>query len=123
MKLLIPISRPPLSAVAFPLLVAFALLATTSCGHKMPWGKNNEPAWESSHRMLETEIKTLKAEIEGEHLQAERANFWRIISVALVAIVLFALVGGAALGSRARHERFLFREEDNCDQSLRDEIV
>jgi len=123
-----PIHRPSLSALGLFSLAILVLFATTGCGGSGSWGSSSEEdaRWRSSHRTLEAKIDRLKSQIEREQKQAERANFWRSVSVALVALVFFALVGGAALGSRARHDSHPFRSADNPDPTLPefpDEVV
>ena len=111
--LLIPWLR--LSALA---LLSLASFATIGCAGSWKPFHDEEPQWESSHRILETKIDRLKARIENDQNQTERADFWRIVSAALVTLVFFALVGGAALGSRARRDSVPYREGDHSDAQL-----
>lgn len=111
--LLIPWLR--LSALA---LLSLASFATIGCGGTWIPFHNEEPQWESSHRILETKIDRLKARIESDQNQTERADFWRIVSAALVTLVFFALVGGAALGSRARRDCLAGDESSQGEEPL-----
>lgn len=123
MKPILPIPWQRLSAVAFLLFTVLISFVTTGCGGGSgSWNPFHDdgPDWESSHRVLENKIDHLKGQIESEQSQSERADFWRIVSAALITLAFFALVGGAALGSRARRDSFPFREGDPSDAELSD---
>jgi len=120
MKLLVTLLLARLLVPALYLVAFSSFFAMTGCGGTSPWARRSEPGWESSHRILETKIDRLKGQIAGEKVLVERADFWRIVSIVLVGLVFFALVGGAALGSRARRENLHFRDADDSDQPLAD---
>jgi len=112
-----------ISVFAPVFLAGLALFATTGCGGSSSWNPfdRGEPEWKSSHRVLETRVDGLKGQIEQDKAQSERADFWRIVAIALIAVAFFALVGGTALGSRARRDSHLFGDDDDLTQPLAEE--
>lgn len=96
-----------LSRVALFFCTAVILTTTVGCGGARSWHPfaSDEPDWKARTDFLETKVDRIRVQMERERDQSERADFWRITSVLLVLLVFFALVGGAALGSRARRDR------------------
>jgi hypothetical protein len=97
------------------LLAGILLLGTVSCGKRdkeswLPFGKK-ESACEKAFGTLETQFKDLKASITGRQTSADRAAFWQATAALFIVLSGFALVGGAALGSRARRDQGQFQQE------------
>lgn len=107
MNHLTSIARAALSRVALLFCTALILSTTVGCGRSSAsWNpfSSEEPDWKVWTEYLESKIDRMQLQMERHHDQSERADFWRITSVVLVLLVFFALVGGAALGSRARRD-------------------
>lgn len=101
------IARAALSRVALLFCTALILSANVGCGKpSASWNPftPEEPDWKVRTEYLESKIDRMQLQMERHRNQSERADFWRITSVVLVLLVFFALVGGAALGSRARRD-------------------
>ncbi|MCB1132630.1 MAG: hypothetical protein KDN05_16000 [Verrucomicrobiae bacterium] len=107
MNYLTSIARAALSRVALLFCTALILSTTVGCGKSSaPWNPftTEEPDWKVRTEYLESKIDRIHLQMERHRDHSERADFWRITSVLLVLLVFFALVGGAALGSRARRD-------------------
>ena len=106
MKYLTSIPRAALSRAALLFCTALILSATVGCG-KSPASWNpfasEEPGWKDRTDYLESKIDRIHQMVRQRD-QSRRADFWQITSVVLILLVFFALVGGAALGSRARRD-------------------
>jgi len=89
--------KPHFIQILTVLLAGVLLLSTTSCEGPSFMTRNTRAI-----ETLELEVDQLKT---SHRTVAQRVGFWQ--AVAAVGFVLsgFALVGGAALGSRARRER------------------
>ena len=102
------------------LLLAVVCLATTvSCGKRdswIPFG-DNKSTCEKAIETLEHQFKDLKASVTGGKTSADRAAFWQATAALFIVLSGFALVGGAALGSRARRDSEQFRQEDSDGDS------
>jgi len=94
------------------LLVGALLLGTASCGKRDSWLSFGEKksSCEKAYESLETQFKDLKATVTGGKTSADRAAFWQATAALFIVLSVFALVGGAALGSRARRDRERFRQ-------------
>ena len=107
MYYLTSIARAALSRVALLFCTALILSTTVGCGNSSTsWNPftSEEPDWKVRTEYLESKIDRIHLQMERHRDHSERADFWRITSVVLVLLVFFALVGGAALGSRARRD-------------------
>jgi len=107
MKYLTSIPRAALSRAALLFCTALILSTTVGCGKSSAsWNpfSSEEPAWKVRTEYLETKVDRMHLQIERHRDNAKRADFWRITSIVLSLLVFFALVGGAALGSRARRD-------------------
>ena len=104
MKYLTSIPRAALSRAALLFCTALILSATVSCGERSSWSTTDDPGWETRQDYLESKVDRIHLQMERHRDQSKRADFWRITSVVLSLLVFFALVGGAALGSRARRD-------------------
>lgn len=107
MNHLTSIARAALSRVALLFCTALILSTTVGCGNSSAsWNPFNseEPDWKVRTEYLESKIDRMQLQMERHRDHSERADFWRITSAVLVLLVFFALVGGAALGSRARRD-------------------
>lgn len=94
------------------LLTAVLLLVTASCGKRdswLPFGEKKSSC-EKAYETLESQFKDLKATVTGGKTSADRAAFWQATAALFIVLSGFALVGGAALGSRARRDRERFRQ-------------
>lgn len=123
-----PTSNPgaALTRVALFFCTALVLSATVSCGERSSWSTTDEPGWETRQDYLEAKVDRIRLQIDRDKSQSERADFWRIASVLLALLVFVALVGGAALGSRARRNNAAFDETTGQEESLteiHDEVV
>ena len=93
------------------LLLGVLLLSTASCGKRdswLPFGEKKSSC-ERAYESLEGQFKDLKATVTGGKTSADRAVFWQATAALFIVLSGFALVGGAALGSRARRDRERFR--------------
>jgi len=109
-----------LSRVALFFCTALILSATVGCGKSSAsWSPfaSEEPDWTARQDYLESKVDRIRLQMERNGDQSERADFWRITSVVLVLLVFFALVGGAALGSRARRDRLAGEESSHSEES------
>ncbi len=107
MKYLTSIPRAALSRAALLFCTALILSTTVGCGNSSAsWNPfaSEEPGWKVRTEYLESKVDRIHLQMERHRDQSERADFWRITSVVLSLLVFFALVGGAALGSRARRD-------------------
>jgi hypothetical protein len=107
MKYLTSIPRAALSRVALLFCTALILSTTVGCGNSSAsWNPfaSEEPAWKDRTDYLESKIDRVHLQMERHRDHSKRADFWRITSIVLSLLVFFALVGGAALGSRARRD-------------------
>ncbi len=107
MKYLTSIPRAALSRVALLFCTSLILSTTVGCGKSSAsWNPfaSEEPGWKVRTEYLESKVDRMRLQMESNRDQSERADFWRITSVVLFLLVFFALVGGAALGSRARRD-------------------
>ena len=93
------------------LLVGALLLGTASCGQRdswVPFGEKKSTC-DIALQSLEAQFKDLKATVTGGTTSADRAAFWQATAALFIVLAGFALIGGAALGSRARRARERFR--------------
>lgn len=93
------------------LLLGVLLLSTASCGKRdslLSFGTKKSTC-EKAYETLETQFQELKATVTGCPTSADRAAFWQATAALFIVLSGFALVGGAALGSRARRDRERFR--------------
>ncbi len=94
------------------LLVGALLLGTASCGKRdswLPFGEKKSSC-EKAYETLEGQFQDLKATVTGGKTAADRAAFWQATAALFIVLSGIALVGGAALGSRARRDRERFRQ-------------
>jgi hypothetical protein len=94
------------------LLAGALLFGTASCGKRdswLPFGEKKSSC-ERAYESLEGQFKDLKATVTGGKTSADRAAFWQATAALFIVLAGFALVGGAALGSRARRDRERFRQ-------------
>ena len=104
------------------LLVGALLLGTASCGKRdswLPFGEKKSSC-EKAYESLETQFKDLKATVTGGKTSADRAAFWQATAALFIVLSVFALVGGAALGSRARRDREHFRQSSTTESPVID---
>ncbi len=104
------------------LLVGALLLGTASCGKRdswMPFGEKKSSC-EKAYESLETQFKDLKATVTGGKTSADRAAFWQATAALFIVLSVFALVGGAALGSRARRDRDRFSQSSTTEGQVID---
>jgi hypothetical protein len=97
------------------LLAGAVLIGTASCGDReswLPFGKKKSTC-EKAYASLESQFKDLKATVTGGETSADRAAFWQATAACFIVLSGFALVGGAALGSRARRASERFRQTSN----------
>lgn len=88
------------------LFIAVLLTATVSCSDKKPKSWNpfakKETACESALRSIDKKIDHFTGEITGRNAQAEKTALWQATAALLAVGIAFALIGGAAMGSKAR---------------------
>ena len=103
------------------LLTAALLLSTASCGKRswLPFGEKKSSC-EKAYESLEGQFKDLKATVTGGKTSADRAAFWQATAALFIVLSVFALVGGAALGSRARRDRERFRQSATTEGNVID---
>ena len=109
-------NQKPERMLRIPLvLLAVVCLATTvSCRKRdswLPFGEQKSTC-EKAIETLENQFKDLKASVTGGKTSADRAAFWQATAALFIVLSGFALVGGAALGSRARRDSEQFRQEN-----------
>ena len=100
-----------LKRLTVTLLLGVVLLCSASCGKSesfLPFG-GKKSASEKAYESLASQFEELKATVTGSKASAEQATFWQAIAALFIVLSVLALIGGAALGSRARlaRERFL----------------
>ncbi len=101
-----------LKRILITLLAGALLLGTASCGKReswLPFGEEKSTC-EVAYETLEAQLKDLKASVTGGTTSADRAAFWQATAALFIVLAGFALVGGAALGSRARRARERYRK-------------
>lgn len=105
------------------LLAGALLLGTASCGKRdsswLPFGEKKSSC-EKAYETLEGQFKDLKATVTGGKTSADRAAFWQATAALFIVLSVFALVGGAALGSRARRDRERFRQSSTTEGNVID---
>jgi hypothetical protein len=104
------------------LLAGALLLGTASCGKRdswLPFGEKKSSC-EKAYESLESQFKDLKATVTGGKTSAARAAFWQATAALFIVLAGFALVGGAALGSRARRDRERFRQSSTTEGATTD---
>ena len=114
--------KSKLKRLSITFLLGALLLGTASCGKRdswLPFGEKKSTC-EKAYESLETQFKDLKATVTGDQTSAERAAFWQATAALFIVLAAFALVGGAALGSRARRDRERFRSPDVEKSSVTD---
>ena len=102
------------------LLLGVLLLSTASCGKRdswLPFGEKKSSC-ERAYESLETQFKDLKATVTGGKTSADRAAFWQAAAALFIVLSVFALIGGAALGSRARRDRERFRQSSTTESNV-----
>jgi hypothetical protein len=92
---------------------AFALLLltmTVSCGVGNP--EEHEAVMQalSAVAALEVRVHDLQQQITDTEVLSSRVSFWQSVAAVFVVISIVALVGGSALGSRARRENVDIRQ-------------
>ncbi len=104
------------------LLTAALLLSTASCGKRDSWLSFGEKksSCEKAYESLEGQFKDLKATVTGGKTSADRAAFWQAAAALFIVLSVFALIGGAALGSRARRDRERFRQSSTTEGKVID---
>ena len=111
-----------LRRLATALLVGACLTLTVSCGKRDSWlpfgGKKS--ACEKAYESLESQFKDLKASVTGGKTSADRVAFWQATAALFIVLSGFALVGGAALGSRARRESERLQVSSTAEPSTPD---
>ena len=100
-------NRPRLVAKRLAqLFIAVLLTATVSCSNNESKSWNpfvkKETACESAFRSIDKKINHFAGEITGRNAQAEKTALWQATAALLVVGIAFALIGGAAMGSKAR---------------------
>lgn len=103
--------KPNLKRILVSLLAGAILLGTASCRKGdswLPFG-DSPSTCEVALASLESQFRELKAAVTGGTTSADRAAFWQATAALFIVLAGFALVGGAALGSRARRDRDRFR--------------
>ena len=121
MKYLTSIPRAALSRAALLFCTALILSTTVGCGNSSAsWNPfaSEEPGWKDRTEYLESKVDRIHHQMESHAIRSKRAEFWRITSVVLVLLVFFALVGGAALGSRARRDCLADDESSQEEEPL-----
>ena len=104
------------------LLLGVLLLSTASCGKRdswLPFGEKKSSC-ERAYESLEGQFKDLKATVTGGKTSADRAAFWQAAAALFIVLSVFALIGGAALGSRARRDRERFRQSSTNGSNVID---
>ena len=104
------------------LLLSVLLLSTASCGKRdswLPFGEKKSSC-ERAYESLEGQFKDLKATVTGGKTSADRAAFWQAAAALFIVLSVFALIGGAALGSRARRDRERFRQSSTNGSNVID---
>jgi len=99
------------------LLLGALLLCSASCGKRdsfLPFG-GKKSTCEKAYESLESQFKDLKAAVTGGKTSADRASFWQAVAALFIVLSVFALIGGAALGSRARLARERLRQSSTPD--------
>lgn len=101
-----------LKRILVTLLAGATLLGTASCGKREPWLSFGEKksTCEIAYQTLEAQFKDLKASVTGGTTSADRAAFWQATAALFIVLAGFALILGAALGSRARRARERYRK-------------
>ena len=92
---------------------AFALLLltmTVSCGGGK--SEDHEAVMQalSVVNALEIRVNDIQQQITETQVLSGRVRFWQSVAMTFIVISLVALVGGSALGSRARQENAEFRQ-------------
>jgi len=92
---------------------AFALLLltmTVSCGGGNP--EEHEAVMQalSAVTALEVRVDEMQQQITDTQILSGRVSLWQSVAMVFVVISVVALVGGSALGSRARRENAEFRQ-------------
>jgi hypothetical protein len=101
-----------LKRILIPLIAGALLLGTASCGKReswLPFGEKKSTC-ELAYESLESQFRDLKTSVTGGATAADRTAFWQATAALFIVLCGFALVGGAALGSRARRARARFRK-------------
>ena len=104
------------------LLLSVLLLSTASCGKRdswLPFGEKKSSC-ERAYESLEGQFKDLKATVTGGKTSADRAAFWQAAAALFIVLSVFALIGGAALGSKARRDRERFRQSSTNGSNVID---
>ncbi|MEM6914944.1 MAG: hypothetical protein AAF491_00155 [Verrucomicrobiota bacterium] len=111
-----------LTRVALFFCTALLLSATVGCG--VP--ASHPTDWETRQDYLESKVDRIRLQMDRSRSQSEKTDFWRFTSALLALLVLSALVGGAALGSRARQNSLGYGEPLESEEALtdpQDEVV
>ena len=110
--------KHPLKRILVTLLLGALLLGSASCSRSEGWPpfRKKPSACEQAVQTLEAKFEELKARVTGGRPEADRASFWQATAALFAVLCGFALVGGAALGSRARRERERFRRSTSTPE-------
>lgn len=76
--------------------------------------------WETRQDYLESKVERMHLQMERNESQSEKTDFWRLTSALLALLVLSALVGGAALGSRARQGSLGYDDRLESEEAFTD---
>lgn len=107
--------RPRLVRLGVALLLGMLSLTLAGCDGSdswLPFGREKSTD-EEAIKVLEARFDELKASVTGTQNQVGRVAFWQATAAIFVVLSGIALVGGAALGSRARRDRERFHRHHN----------
>ena len=123
MKYLTSIPRAALSRVALLFCTALILSTTVGCGNSSAsWNPfaSEEPGWKDRTEYLESKVDRIHLQMERHREKSKKADFWQATAALFIVLTGFALVGGAALGSRARRDRERFRQSATTEGNVID---
>ena len=124
MKSILNHSMTRVTRFAVALLTAVLLTSSVGCGghvdhvgedaplhedepkRSWPFFGGKEKVSQSDFESLEADFEDLRAQVTGDGKSfAGNVALWQAVAALFIVLAGFALVGGAALGSRARRER------------------
>ena len=111
-----------LTRVALFFCTTLVLFATVGCGDTA----SHQTDWETRQDYLESKVDRIRLQMEHSKSQSEKTDFWRLTTALMALLVLSALVGGAALGSRARQDSHGYGDPLESEEALtdpQDEVV